>query len=341
MSEIPKPSILIVGAGSMGVIMGYLLDLAGVEVTYLVRPHRAAALEKPQILYNFKDNTLKKYTGYRYVTNPTSIKETKYDYILITLDGANLRNETGTQLMKTIGEATRNTDTRVILGSIAFDMRAWLLEASGLAAEQVTNGWLNIHAYSPSAANLPIHAPADPELVAQADLAYIDALGQGFIVDDSVAWAGEFAELYNRCGVSKCTVQPALATTLLVFSLFPVFAACEVLGWPPFAEVSSKGEMWILAIKAVKEIQCLDIFGEAGVQAAGATTEEGLAQQLTGWEQAMRPVDLQAFNRFHHGGKVNEQDRALLRDCVAAGEKEGKEMNVVKELMRRREELNK
>ena len=39
-----KPGVLIVGAGAMGLVIGYHLSLAGAQITFLVRPQRLAAL---------------------------------------------------------------------------------------------------------------------------------------------------------------------------------------------------------------------------------------------------------------------------------------------------------
>ena len=59
MSEQSRARILIIGAGSMGIITGYHLSLAGADVTFIIRPHRAEALNHPQILYCYDDNKLK------------------------------------------------------------------------------------------------------------------------------------------------------------------------------------------------------------------------------------------------------------------------------------------
>jgi len=107
MSEHHRPHILVIGAGSMGIITGYHLSLAGADVTFLVRPHRAEALDRPQILYCYDDNKLKEYKGFTYFTDPSEMVGANYDYIVITLDGASLRNEVGRSLVKTIGEAAR------------------------------------------------------------------------------------------------------------------------------------------------------------------------------------------------------------------------------------------
>lgn len=49
----------------------------------------------------------------------------------------------------------------------------------------------------------------------------------------------------------------------------------------------------------------------------------------------MRPLDYQAFNRFHHGGKVHAQDVSALRDCLADGQRQGRKMTALKTLLDR------
>ncbi|KAI2619042.1 hypothetical protein GGS26DRAFT_595520 [Hypomontagnella submonticulosa] len=336
MSEHPKTRILIIGAGSMGIVTGYYLGLAGADVTFLVRPHRAETLSRPQILYCYDDNKLKEYQGYTYIANPSEMVGANYDYIVIALDGASLRNETGLSLVKTIGEAARGTNTKVILGSIFFDLRTWFLQASGLAEEQVTNGHLDVHVYATKDLKLPPQAPADPELIAKADFAYTDKLEAGFTVDDSsLPVANGFAEIWNAAGISPCAVKPALECAVAINPLFPVFAACELMNWPKFQDIGNKGELWSLVVASVKEIQGLSIHGELGQKAAKETTEAGLAASLAAWEKHMLPLDLQAFNRFHHGKKLTAQGREHLGVCLSYGAAEGKPMSALRELMKR------
>lgn len=68
--NILPPRILIVGAGAMGMIMGYMLDRVGAAITYLVRPHRLEALGRPQMLYSYDDNRLAAYTSYDCISDP-------------------------------------------------------------------------------------------------------------------------------------------------------------------------------------------------------------------------------------------------------------------------------
>ncbi|XXG95801.1 hypothetical protein Hte_002072 [Hypoxylon texense] len=336
MSENPKSRILVIGAGCVGVITGYHLSLAGADVTFLVRPHRAEELKRPQVLYCYEDNELKEYEGYTYITDPLQVIGANYDYIVIALDGASLRNEVGRELAETIGEAARQTNTKVILGSIFVDLRTWFLEVSGLAGKQVTNGHLDIHVYPTKRLTLPSQPPIDPELIAKADFAYSDKLPEGFSVDDSApAVANGFTEIYNACGISRCAVKSAAEYAVGINPMLPVFAACELLGWPKFQDIGNKGEIWSLTVAAVKEIQGLSIHGELGQQASAETTEAGLAAALAAWEKHMVPLDLQEFNRFHHSLKLKSQGREHLYLCLSYGEAEGKPMSALKELLQR------
>ncbi|KEF61048.1 uncharacterized protein A1O9_02613 [Exophiala aquamarina CBS 119918] len=328
--------ILIVGAGSMGIIMGYILQLSGAEVTFLVRPHRAEALSRPQKLYSYDDHQLKTYTGYKLITSPSEMLGAGYDYVVITLDGAALRNEVGQALVKTIGEAVRGTTTKVIVGTVFIDIRSWFLKATGLESEQVVSGQLVIHIYPTSAVTLPVHAPTDEKLLAQADQAYTDCLGPGMTLGDgSLAAANDFAQLWNASGVSTCNVVSEEQFSLNTSSLFPILAVCELLGWSSFQNLDSTDPLWRLAVAAVKEIQGLTIHGTIGQQAAGSTTDAGIAQVFAGIEKVMLPMDWQSFNRYHHGAKVNAQDRELLRVCITMGEADGKPVAAIKDLLQR------
>ncbi|KAI2615344.1 hypothetical protein GGR54DRAFT_632228 [Hypoxylon sp. NC1633] len=324
MSDHSRPRILVVGAGAMGIITGYHLGLAGADVTFLIRPHRSDALNRPQILYCYDDNQLKEYKDYTYITDPSKMIGASYDFIVITVDGASLRNETGLSLMKTIGEAARHTNTKVVLGCIFIDILS------------VINGHLDIHVYAAKDLKLPPHAPADPDLIKKADFAYTDKMGSGFTVEDtSPAVADEFAKIYNASGVSRCAVKSVSEYAIGINPKFPIFPACELLGWPKFQDIDIEGELWTLVVASVKEIQELSIHGEPGQQAAHMTTRTGFAASLVAWEKNMLPLDLQAFNCYHHGKKLKVQGREHLEVCISYGEAEGKPMPALRELMRR------
>jgi len=339
MSDTKRPHVLIVGAGAMGILTGYHLELANAEVTFLVRPHRKPMLEKPQILYNYNDNELKEYKGLRCLTDPSEMVGQTYDYIVVTLDGNALRSEAGETLVKSLGEAARGKETKVILGAVAFNPLPWFLETSGLLDKQVTNGVLGIEVYPTNGVTLPVNPPTDPKLIAQADWAYVDCFGYGFAVTDhSPSVAEGFAQLYSASRVSRCVIQPAAKYDAEITSLFAFFAACNIMRWPPFKNIDTRSELWKTTIAAIKEIRGLGLYGGAGKAAANEVTEEGYAASLVSWGDGALPMDQQEFNRYHHGGKLNTQDRKILRDCLAYGESEGKPMIALKALIQRLEE---
>uniref|UniRef100_A0A093XJ12 Uncharacterized protein n=1 Tax=Talaromyces marneffei PM1 TaxID=1077442 RepID=A0A093XJ12_TALMA len=303
------------------------------------------ALNHPQVLYYYIDNKLKEFKEYTYLTDPPQILDKEaYDFIVITLDGAALKNEAGQNLVKTIGSAVRQSTARntgIILGTVFLNIRSWFLEVSGLSEDQVALGWFTIRAYSTAAVTLPLHPPTDPELLSKASIAWIDNLGDGFGVDDSAPEvANAFAKLYNSSGVSTCGITPKAQETLYMNPIFVMYAACALLDWPWFKDIDTQGEIWRLAVAAAKEIQGLSIHGELGQQAAKTTTEASIAKRFADIDAKLLPLDNPAFNRYHHGGKVNEQDTEHLRACVAFGEGEGKDLTALKELIRRVESVS-
>lgn len=331
-----QPKILIVGAGAMGVVTGYHLDLAGAAVTFLVRPHRLPALQRPQVLYAYDDGGLKTFAGYDCITTTDALTYGRFDYVLLTLDGVALRSPEGVSLIEAIGAGARDTPTKVIIGTIGVGLKPWFMRLSGLAEDQVFNGAMSIMAYSPASVSLPLHPPTNAARLAQADLAYVYAGEQGFIVDDSAARAAHrFSEIYNRCGASTCEVRPAAAFATSIPALFPVFTASDVMGWPRAEELGGDRELWALTTEAVREIQDLGSHEEQNTTTQGVTTGQSLIDMWKAWEAATLPMDLQAFNRFHHGGKVNAQDQQLLLDCVAAGQAIGQPMKALQTLVER------
>jgi UDP-N-acetyl-D-mannosaminuronate dehydrogenase len=85
MREQATRRILVVGAGAIGVVYGYILSLAKVEVTFLIRPHRVEALSKPQTLYNYDDQQLKTFSEFKYTTDPAKISDVNYDYVSLLI----------------------------------------------------------------------------------------------------------------------------------------------------------------------------------------------------------------------------------------------------------------
>lgn len=326
MNNLNNASVCIVGAGSVGVLAGYHLDLAGADVTYLVRPHRQEQLSRPQVLYSYDDHSLKTYSGYNLITDPAKLAGTSFDFVIITLDGASLRAEAGQKVVDEIGRAFRDTSTAVILSSVGIDLRSWFLEQSGLADTQVTHGGLANLAYEAKSVTMPVHPGVKPDLLEKADYAYRHLSPFGFSVDLSAPQvAHDFAALYDRSRVSQCSVI-SVEDYKAPVAAFPPLVAWELLGWPAVVDIDPADETWRLGAEAMREFQRLSIFGPTGLTASEQTNAEGVLGFFRQMEENALPLDLAAFNSYHHGSKVNSQDHEILREALSLGEAEGVEM---------------
>ena len=86
--------VLIVGAGALGIVTGYHLQLAGAQVDFLVRQGRLPALAEPQVLYCYDDHQLKHFDGYNAYASVMDAKSGgPYDFVVVTMDGATCRGE--------------------------------------------------------------------------------------------------------------------------------------------------------------------------------------------------------------------------------------------------------
>ncbi|MGW6775369.1 ketopantoate reductase family protein [Streptomyces sp. NPDC055037] len=326
----PTPNVLIVGAGAMGIMSGYHLRLAGAEVTFLVRPRRVEKLSRPQVLYSYDDASLKPFSDYRLLSDVTEVGDRAYDYVIVTLDGASSRSAEGTALLNALGDAVRDTSAVVIIGGIGLGLRQYCLDSLALDEERVISGALTLLAHQVASADLPVHPPTDPALLAQADMAYRTMPTGSFTVEDRFpAVATRFKALYDACGVSHCDIVDHGQFPAQVAIVFPVFAACELMGWPSAAQLTDHKGTWKLAADAVRDVVSLDEYGPTD-RTMGS---ESLTQMMAAFEEKALPLDANAFNAFHHGGKVAQQDLELLRDHVAAGERQGKPMAALKQLI--------
>ncbi|KAM0293191.1 hypothetical protein ACHAPM_011642 [Fusarium culmorum] len=332
--------ILIIGAGAIGIALGYHLRLAGVNVSFLVRPHRVKDLQKQQVLYCHDDNSLKVFNNYTCVTTTSELDIQRYDYAYFALDGAALKSEDGQSLVKTIGAAARSSgnQTKILVGSFSIGIRAWFLEVSGLPGDRVAACNATIHAYSTKAFKMPgiYDDPGTAKMIEQADWAYADRFSTGaafHVMDDCLEIAQSFSELYNACQVSKCITRSPIEDAVFGNVAPITFAAAEVLGWPKFRNINPSDDIWVLATDAAKEVLGLQLHGEYGRLAATSLKPSTFLDGMKDYETTFGTFDIIAFSRYHHGGKVRAQDQQHLQDCIKRGEKEGKDMKALKELV--------
>ena len=328
--------VLIVGAGAMGLVAGYHLQLAGAEITYLVRPNRIEELARPQVLYCYDDASLKQFTGYKVITSTSDVKASAYDYVMLTLDDVASHSTEGKALLRDLGAAIKDGSTIVISGGIGFELRQHIVATMGLPDERVLSGALGNLAYQVARFDLPINPPTDPDILAKADIAYRHNNMFGFFLEDRFPAAAErFAALYDACGISKCAVFPAAVMEVMTITIFPMFAGSELMGWPKAADLPNDTETWELTIAACRETASVRLGDKIDEMGLPMTSGEGIVAYMRNYEAEALPLDLHAFHAYHHGGKVAAQHIKLMGDCAAAGEAQGKPMTALKELTAR------
>jgi Ketopantoate reductase PanE/ApbA len=332
-----KQSVLIVGAGALGLITGYHLSLAGAEVTIFVRPSKLAELKTPQLLYCYDDHQLKEFTAYRPIATVAEVAAQRFDYVLVTFDGAVCRSAEGSQLLRELGDAIRPTSAKLIIGGVGIGLRDFYLQTTRLPEDRLMEGTLGSLAYQVQRADMPLHAPTNAALLAKASIAYHHFPNKvGFMLAARPAQAAkEFAALYDRCGVARVSVMNVMLYTILNNTFFPITAVCDLAGWPDAKTMAANQPLMSLCSKSMKEIIGLPQHGWIGKIVRLFISEKMLAKLLSKMERESLPLDFHAFNKFHHGGKVRAQDIQVMQNCVESGEAQGQSMTALRELLRK------
>jgi hypothetical protein len=333
-SRLARPRILIVGAGATGLPIGYHLWLAGADITFLVRPGTRDRLLAPQRLYSYDDNSLKTFDGYAVVDDLRDAALREMDFVLITLDGTASREQTGQELLSALGAALHDSETVVIMSAFGLGVRDYYLTTMGLPKHRLLHGFLGMLSHQTSA-DLPLHPPTEAAIIEQARVAYRHSKSRvGFqLSTHNRAAARRFADLYDSSGISRCTTLPPTLDEIFCSIAFPVYLASDLAGWPPFDVLVRDKKLWRLACRAQREIASLPRHGVMGKLVALAMGPTVTARVHLRMATEMLPLDYQAFNRFHHGGKVRAQDLRSLHDALRDGEREGKPMRALRELL--------
>ena len=80
-------------------------------------------------------------------------------------------------------------------------------------------------------------------------------------------------------------------------------------------------------------MQQLSIFDEEGKADSKKTDAKDMWEFSRQIEANSLPLDLAAFNRYHHGGKVQAQDHKAGREVLARGEAGGLDMPNLRKLV--------
>jgi hypothetical protein len=223
----------------------------------------------------------------------------------------------------------------LIICGVGVGLRDYYRQITGLPQERLMEGTLGSLAYQVQRADMPLHPPTDPVLLAKASLAYHHFPNKvGFMLAARPAAAArDFAQLYDRCGVAHVSVMNVMLYTILSSAFFPMTAICDLAGWPSAAAMAGNRPLLSLGSRAMKEIVGLPQHGFIGKIVRLFVTEKNLGKLLRKMERESLPLDFHAFNKFHHGGKVRNQDIQVMQNCADSGMAQGLPMTALNQLL--------
>ncbi len=329
--------VLIVGAGALGITCAYHLRLADAEVGFLVRPHRVEALSRPQRLYRYDDHSVKTLDGFYVVDDPAKLHGEDFDFVMLTLDGATCRSEQGAATLRALGAAMAKGNATLIICAVGVGLYEHVQSLTGLSSKRLLEGTMKIFAYQVGAENTPQPPAEDKALHDGADIAYINFPDRvGFFVTAKPAGPSKaFSALFSRSGEASCQKLPNGIYRVSTSSFAPFTMACELNGWGDMDSLVANSELWQLSCRAQREIMRLKKHGFAGKLMAWMMSDKRMEKMMRGSEADAEPMGLMAFNRFHHSGKVLEQNVQILENCLALGRDGGQEMPATRDLLDR------
>ena len=336
-----QEQILIIGAGALGLTSGYHLEMAGARITYLVREHRAQDLRRPQKLYCYNYHNLKTFENFEVLTDAAALIGQRFDFVLLTLDGAACRSDQGVHTLSTVGRVLAGSAAKLMINGVGIGLYEHVRKATGLPDSQLMQGTMGMYAYQVGRVGTPHPSNLNERLYAKADIAYLNfPNGVDFVVSGRTKLASrKFMELFNRCRSARCKVIPELMLTIFSNSFFPFTTACEINDWQGTETLIADRELWRLCCQSRREIMGLKRHGWVGRIFSFLMTDGRQIKMIRHAEAEAAPMGLTAFNKFHHGGKVQQQDIQIMENCLAAGESEGRDMSATRELLRRWREL--
>ncbi|KAF1959660.1 putative secreted protein [Byssothecium circinans] len=335
-----KPQVLIVGCGAVGLLQGYYLS-AGADITYLVRPGRKSAFTGPKHLYSYKDNELYTFSNYRLVESLSEISGETFAFVLDTLDGHTARSEAGTATITAVGDfinQKQNADCFVAYDAVGWDIEEHYVRTMRIAPTRLFTA-LSMLSHQPTT-QISVPETADKDLVAKADLlfAYLPSKVGLIVLNTQPQLVTKLEAIYSANGKLGIQRLPAFVPPWFMFVNMLHLVTWYVDGYRPFEYLRGNKELWDLMVRAQTEIVTLPRSGWKGwllsFVVKGWVAEKLNTQVIEG----AKPLKMEEFNAFHHGGKVVKQDIRALEDILREGEGAGKKMTALREIVKRAEE---
>lgn len=338
----PKPKVLIVGCGAVGLSQGYHISHSA-DCTYLVRPGRKPAFEPPKHLYSYKDDTLHEFSSYRVIESVSEVKGEEFAFVFDTLDGYTARSESGTATIRSVGELLKepqNANSFVVYDAAGLDIEEHYLSTLGIARSRLLFG-VSLLAHQPTP-QIPIPETANKSLASKADILYSTPSAGVILVvmNTQPSLTKKLEAFYDVKGKQGIQRAPGFLAPYVVPLSMLQLVAWNIDGFGPFKQFRANTELWNLMLRAQTEILNLPRFGWTGWLLSFVVGDWFAVQMHAPFEVNAKPLDYARFNAFHHGGKVAKQDRRMLENVLSEGEKGGRKMPALKEIIKKAPELS-
>jgi hypothetical protein len=328
--------VLVVGAGALGVTTAYHLRQSGADISFYVRPQRAEQLRKPLRLYAYHKLAVDELVDFDVITSPEELNDKRFHFILLTLDGAACRSAEGVQLLAALGYTLRGKSTALLVCGVGFGLLQHVKEHTGFSDDQLIEGTMTSFCYQVGREGTPEPEKSMRDTHDACDFAYLDfASGRNFMVAGPSKPAKAFVRLFNANPMVRCVYIPRNFFRSATASYVAFTTACELSGWNSLDHLIGDRALWALCCRAQREILGLKQYGLAGKLMV-------LLMTNSRYEKMMRQMELEAhtmgffrFFHFHHGGKVREQNIEGLKNCIKAGEEQGRDMSASSALYER------
>ena len=142
-----------------------------------------------------------------------------------------------------------------------------------------------------------------------------------------------FARLYNGCGLTQCQRVPRKVYAMFTNSFFAFTTGCDIDGWRGTDALIANRNLWRLCCQSQREIIGLGQHGLLGKLGSLLMSDSRIEKMMREMDADSEPLNMTAFNKFHHGGKVQSQDIQVMENCAAVGEAEGREMSATRALL--------
>jgi len=332
-----KQRVLVVGAGALGITTALFLQRSGGDISFLVRPHRVDALSRPLRLYSYNDHEVKTLADFRVFSAASDLEGESFDIVLLTLDGATCRGAEGVATLTRLGKALAGSNAMLVICGVGVGLYEHVQQVTGVADTHLLQGTMAMFAYQVGRAAMPLPPPVNVASHDSTDIAFFQLPKQpGFIVCSKPGRASRaFAALYGRGGEVHCQRLPTAMYSMFTNSFFPFTIASEIDGWRGTDALIANRDLWQLCCQSRREIIGLRRHGLAGrifSRLMGNARQEKMMREA---EENSRPIGFTAFNRFHHGGKVLQQDVQVVQNCLAEGEADGRDMSATRALLQR------